>query len=88
MYAARFPFGCTSTTGARQRLGAITFWRSRAFPCDERGVELVVKTGVLPRELLELAWDEPERWSPADRLVVHWPGAPGLRDAVQVERLL
>jgi hypothetical protein len=43
--------------------------------------ELVVKTGVLPRELLELAWDEPERWSPADRLVVHWPGAPGLRDA-------
>jgi NADH dehydrogenase len=43
--------------------------------------ELVVKTGVLPRELLELAWDEPERWSPTDRLVVHWPGAPGLRDA-------
>jgi hypothetical protein len=43
--------------------------------------ELVVKTGVLPRELLELAWDEPARWTTDGRLVVHWPGAPGLRDA-------
>jgi predicted dehydrogenase/nucleoside-diphosphate-sugar epimerase len=43
--------------------------------------ELVVKTGVLPRELLERAWDEPERWSPEGRVVVHWPGAPGLRAA-------
>lgn len=45
------------------------------------GTEVVVKTGVLPRELLELAWDEPERWATGDRLVVHWPGAPGLREA-------
>jgi predicted dehydrogenase/nucleoside-diphosphate-sugar epimerase len=46
------------------------------------GVELVVKTGVMPRELLEVAWDEPDRWTHgADRLVVHWPGAPGLRSA-------
>jgi hypothetical protein len=46
--------------------------------------ELVVKTGVLPRELLELAWDEPARWAGADgRLVVHWPGTPGLRVAHQ-----
>jgi hypothetical protein len=45
-------------------------------------VQLVVKTGVLPRELLELAWNEPERWTHGDGpLVVHWPGAPGLRDA-------
>ena len=44
--------------------------------------ELVVKTGVLPRELLELAWDEPARWAGSDsRLVVHWPGTPGLRVA-------
>jgi predicted dehydrogenase/nucleoside-diphosphate-sugar epimerase len=43
--------------------------------------EVVIKTGVLPRELLELAWDEPHRWSPGGRVVVHWPGAPGLRDA-------
>ncbi len=43
-------------------------------------VELVVKTGVLPRELLEIAWDAPERWTGGEgRLVVHWPGAPGLR---------
>ena len=43
-------------------------------------VELVVKTGVLPRELLEFAWDEPKRWTNgAGRLVVHWPGAPALR---------
>ncbi len=53
-------------------------------------VELVVKTGVMPRELLEIAWDEPHRWThPSDqsvaagsdsgRLVVHWPGVPGLR---------
>jgi len=43
-------------------------------------VELVVKTGVLPRELLEIAWDEPERWTQGlGRLVVHWPGAPALR---------
>ena len=34
----------------------------------------------MPRELLEIAWDEPDRWTHgADRLVVHWPGAPGLR---------
>jgi hypothetical protein len=47
-----------------------------------QGVELVVKTGVMPRELLEVAWDEPDRWTHgADRLVVHWPGAPGLRAA-------
>jgi hypothetical protein len=46
------------------------------------GVELVVKTGVMPRELLEVAWDEPDRWTHgADRLVVHWPGAPRLRSA-------
>jgi predicted dehydrogenase/nucleoside-diphosphate-sugar epimerase len=45
------------------------------------GTEVVVKTGVLPRELLELAWDEPTRWTADGRLVVHWPGAPGLRDA-------
>ena len=46
--------------------------------------ELVVKTGVLPRELLELAWDEPARWAgPDGRLVVHWPGTPGLRVAHQ-----
>ena len=25
--------------------------------------ELIVKTGVLPRELLEIAWDEPDRWT-------------------------
>jgi NADH dehydrogenase len=43
--------------------------------------EVVIKTGVLPRELLELAWDEPHRWSEDGRVVVHWPGAPGLRDA-------
>jgi hypothetical protein len=43
-------------------------------------VELVVKTGVMPRELLEIAWDEPQRWTHGSaRLVVHWPGAPGLR---------
>jgi len=43
-------------------------------------VELVVKTGVMPRELLEVAWDEPQRWTRgAGRLVVHWPGAPALR---------
>jgi len=42
----------------------------------------VAKTGVLPRELLELAWDEPVRWTGVDeRLAVHWPGAPGLRGA-------
>jgi predicted dehydrogenase/nucleoside-diphosphate-sugar epimerase len=42
--------------------------------------ELIVKTGVLPRELLEIAWDEPDRWTRgASRLVVHWPGAPVLR---------
>jgi predicted dehydrogenase/nucleoside-diphosphate-sugar epimerase len=45
-------------------------------------VELVVKTGVMPRELLEIAWDEPQRWTHGSgRLVVHWPGAPGLRAA-------
>ena len=39
-----------------------------------------MKTGVLPRELLEIAWDEPDRWTHGSpRLVVHWPGAPGLR---------
>jgi predicted dehydrogenase len=44
--------------------------------------ELIVKTGVLPRELLEIAWDEPERWTRGTgRLVVHWPGAPDLRAA-------
>lgn len=42
--------------------------------------ELVVKTGVLPRELLEVAWEQPERWTAGEmRLVVHWPGAPTLR---------
>ncbi|MDQ1508561.1 MAG: Oxidoreductase family, C-terminal alpha/beta domain [Actinomycetota bacterium] len=42
--------------------------------------ELIVKTGVLPRELLEIAWDEPDRWTRGTgRLVVHWPGAPALR---------
>jgi len=42
--------------------------------------ELIVKTGVLPRELLEIAWDEPERWTRGTgRLGVHWPGAPALR---------
>jgi 2-alkyl-3-oxoalkanoate reductase len=42
--------------------------------------ELVIKTGVLPHEVLEIAWAEPERWT-ANRgsLVVHWPGAPDLR---------
>jgi predicted dehydrogenase/nucleoside-diphosphate-sugar epimerase len=44
--------------------------------------ELVVKTGVLPHEVLEIAWDEPERWTGGrGRLVVHWPGAPNLRQA-------
>jgi hypothetical protein len=43
--------------------------------------EVIVKTGVLPRELLELAWDEPTRFTGEGRLIVHWPGAPGLRDA-------
>jgi predicted dehydrogenase/nucleoside-diphosphate-sugar epimerase len=44
--------------------------------------ELIVKTGVLPRELLEMAWDEPERWTGGQgQLVVHWPGAPALRQA-------
>lgn len=44
--------------------------------------ELVVKTGVLPREVLEMAWNEPERWTGGrGQLVVHWPGAPGLRQA-------
>ncbi len=45
-------------------------------------VELVVKTGMLPRELLEIAWDEPRRWTHGHgtgRLVVNWPGAPSLR---------
>ena len=42
--------------------------------------ELIVKTGVLPRELLKIAWDEPDRWTRGTgRLVVHWPGAPALR---------
>jgi predicted dehydrogenase/nucleoside-diphosphate-sugar epimerase len=42
--------------------------------------ELVVKTGVLPRELLEIAWAEPERWTGGDGgLIVHWPGAPALQ---------
>jgi predicted dehydrogenase/nucleoside-diphosphate-sugar epimerase len=44
--------------------------------------ELVVKTGVLPRELLEIAWDVPHRWTHGHgtgRLVVHWPGALNLR---------
>jgi predicted dehydrogenase/nucleoside-diphosphate-sugar epimerase len=42
--------------------------------------ELVVKTGVLPRELLEIAWAQPERWTGGDgRLIVHWPGAPTLQ---------
>jgi predicted dehydrogenase/nucleoside-diphosphate-sugar epimerase len=42
--------------------------------------ELIVKTGVLPRELLELAWDEPAHWTGGQgQLVVHWPGAPALR---------
>jgi predicted dehydrogenase/nucleoside-diphosphate-sugar epimerase len=45
-------------------------------------VEVVTKTGPLPRELLEVAWDDPERWTHGrGRLVVHWPGAPGLRAA-------
>jgi len=49
--------------------------------------ELIVKTGVLPRELLEIAWDEPDRWTRgAGRLVVHWPGAPTLR-AVHADAL-
>ena len=44
--------------------------------------ELVVKTGVLPHEILEIGWNEPERWtSGRGRLVVHWSGAPGLRQA-------
>jgi len=44
------------------------------------GIELVVKTGVMPRELAEIAWDEPDRWTlGSGRLVVHWPGAPALR---------
>jgi len=43
-------------------------------------VELVVKTGVMPRELLEIAWEEPDRFTHRPgRLVVHWPGAPTLR---------
>ncbi len=47
-------------------------------------VELIVKTGVLPRELLEIAWDEPDRWTRGtNRLVVHWPGAPDLRPVHQ-----
>ena len=47
-------------------------------------VELIVKTGVLPRELLEIAWDEPDRWTRGtNRLVVHWPGAPDLRTVHQ-----
>ena len=42
--------------------------------------ELVIKTGVLPHEVLEIAWAEPERWTGhRGRLVVHWPGAPDLR---------
>jgi predicted dehydrogenase/nucleoside-diphosphate-sugar epimerase len=42
--------------------------------------ELVVKTGVLPHEILEIAWAEPERWTGnRGTLVVHWPGAPDLR---------
>ena len=45
-----------------------------------QSTELIVKTGVLPRELLEIAWDEPDRWTRgASRFIVHWPGAPGLR---------
>jgi hypothetical protein len=44
--------------------------------------ELIVKTGVLPRGLLEIAWDEPDRWTRGNsRLVVHWPGTPDLREA-------
>ena len=44
--------------------------------------ELVVKTGVLPHEVLEIAWNEPDRWTGGrGRLVVHWPGAPDLRQA-------
>jgi hypothetical protein len=39
--------------------------------------ELVVKTGVLPRELLAIAWAQPQRWTcGAGALIVHWPGAP------------
>ena len=54
--------------------------RARCASCCPSAVELVVKTGVMPRELLEIAWDEPERWTHgSDRLVVHWPGAPALR---------
>src|SRR5204863_2585801 len=49
--------------------------------------ELIVKTGVLPREVLEIAWDEPERWTHGKgQLVVHWPGASPLR-AVHREAL-
>ncbi len=52
-----------------------------------QSVELIVKTGVLPRELLEIAWDEPDRWTRGQsRLVVHWPGAPDLR-AVHADAL-
>lgn len=44
--------------------------------------ELIVKTGVLPSELLAIAWDDPEQWTfGRGSLVVHWPGAPGLRAA-------
>lgn len=63
------------TTPANPRLGALR-------ELLDEGTELVAKTGVLPSELLELAWDEPARWTGVDeRLVVHWPGAPGLRAA-------
>ena len=45
-----------------------------------RSATLMVKTGVLPSELLELAWNEPERWTHGlGPLVVHWPGSPDLR---------
>jgi hypothetical protein len=73
--AARLDLVVALTTPANPRLDALREL------LDER-TELVAKTGVLPRELLEIAWDGPSRWTGAEgRLVVHWPGAPGLRDA-------
>jgi predicted dehydrogenase/nucleoside-diphosphate-sugar epimerase len=49
--------------------------------------ELVAKTGVLPSELLQIAWDDPDRWTEGNgRLMVHWPGAPALRD-VDTQRI-
>jgi hypothetical protein len=49
------------------------------------GARVIRKTGVLPTDLLELAWREPERWRRQQPLlVVDWAAAPpltGLRRA-------